>query len=82
MKEEKKKKSEGKEVKTKKARAVLAAGRMLQPFATVLRVEMAIAYNVERCAIGYEGWMTLLCTAELPPSGFAAKITYSQNKSS
>ena len=44
--------------------------------------DMAIAYNVERCAIGYEGWMTLLCTAELPPSGFAAKITYSQNKSS
>jgi len=31
MKKEKKKKSEGKEVKTKKARAALSAGHVLQP---------------------------------------------------
>jgi len=49
-----KKKSEGKEAKTKTARAALAAGHLLQPFTSALLAATCV----------YEGWATMQCTAE------------------
>jgi len=64
--ERKEEKSEGKEVITKKARAALAVGHLLQPFATVLRVEQAIALGLSAAPAGFKEECEGQCTTEFP----------------